>query len=177
MQHELRCPVALRWPAVTGSILILWHVSVLQSPFLINQLCDPSLHPSSSTNSSSKALNSVNLWVQTGNGLLKHTKSNSMDSVFLPQPKLITGLPTCIHVHTSARASPEQPPASLTHFLWHVRATALPGCSAGSKLWSHPAKRRCRLRKKVEKPTHFWVQLWKHSICSLLRMRTFCVKW
>lgn len=57
-----------------------YKISILQAPFLIKQLCDPSLHPSSSTNSNSKALNSVNLWVQTENGLLKHRKGNSMDS-------------------------------------------------------------------------------------------------
>lgn len=43
----------------------------------------------------------------------------------------------------------------------HVGATALPCCSAGSKLWYLLPKSRCRLRKKVQKPTHFWVQLWK----------------
>lgn len=149
-------------------------ISVLQSPFLINQLCDPSLHPSSSTNSNSKALNSVNLWVQTESGLLKHRKGNSMDSVASATAKthhwvtsqnlhflFFVSMSTPQPGQASSRWCSLQLPSH--HFLCggHVGATALPGCSAGSKLWYHLPKSRRGLRKKVQKPTHFWVQPWK----------------
>ena len=59
---KLTRPVAVFSPAGTTSILKLWHItlSVLQSLFPINKLCDPSVHPNSLTNSNSNALNSVN---------------------------------------------------------------------------------------------------------------------
>lgn len=59
----------------SGSVLIsslykyfktmAYNISVLQSPFLINKLCDPSVHPNSLTNSNFNALNSGNYEYKT----------------------------------------------------------------------------------------------------------------
>lgn len=80
MQHETDTP--------SGYVLtsnhykyfktMAYNISVLQSLFLINKLCDPSVHANSLTNSSSNALNSANyeykLIMVSG---LKHMKGNS----------------------------------------------------------------------------------------------------
>lgn len=150
--------------AVTTSILKPWHVSVLQSPFLINQLCDPSLHPAAPQTPIRKHWT---VWTHEYKLTMVYW-SNSMDSVGAATAKthhwasfLLVSMSTPHPGQALSRWCSLQLPSH--HFVWqgHPGATALPGCSAGSKLWYHLPKSRRGLRKKVQKPTRFWVQLWK----------------
>lgn len=166
-------------PAVTASILKPWHVSVLQSPFLINQLCDPFLHASSSTNSSLKALNGMNLWMQTGNGLLKHTKGNSMDSLGSATAKTHYW-PSC--PHPCPQLSQGKPWAgdaasSFPHSPFCAEDTWEPQLSTAA--WQDPncdtsyQKADVGWERKFKSPLTSEFNYGKHSVCSLLRTRTF----
>lgn len=119
------------------------------------------------------------LWVQTDNGLLEHTKmqfhglswfchsqnSSLWTSFWYPRPHFSQGKPWA-----GDAASSFPPSTCCAKDSWEPQLSP-----AGSKLWYHPPKRRSGLRKKVQKPTHFWVPLWKAQCLLTARNEDFSV--
>lgn len=93
--------------------------------------------------------------------------------------------PLLVSMSSPLRASCEHVASSFPHTgfcaedVWRGSGSAshcaLPpaSSSAGSQLQYHLPKRRCRPREKVQKPTHFGLQLWKMQCLLIAKNEDF----